>query len=129
MSNFRHSEAALLKRPIRPGVAALIGLIAAAICLLLFASDVSLILEIDIGGLVISFVLCGVGAGIGFTLLYRAIPRRPPETLFGRSRGVMIEPGTEIRAESQERAPAAATSAIASGIKQPSKTKSKHLFA
>src|SRR6478752_7100366 len=120
MSNLRHSEATLLKRPIRPGVAALIGLMAAAICVLLFASDVSLISEIDIGGLVISFVLCGVGAGIGFTLLYRAIPGRPPETLFGRSGGVMIEARTEIRAGSQERAPAAATSAIASGTKQSS---------
>ena len=80
---------ALWKAPVGPAVTALLGLILTAVFLLVFASDLLLILEINIDDLIASFIVCGLGAGLGFILLRRLFPQRGPISLFGDS-GVPI---------------------------------------
>jgi hypothetical protein len=90
MRNLKRYEKQPLRLPVNPGVVALVGLMAAVICFLAFAFDLQLILEIDINGLIVSFVLCGLGAGLGFFLFNRLFPGRPPMSLFGKT-GVRIQ--------------------------------------
>jgi hypothetical protein len=103
MRNVKHSEEALFKTPVATAIPALIGLIAAEVCALVFVFHMLETNSFDFGTLIVNFLLCGVGAGIGLLLLRRLFPRPSPETLFG-SDGVFI-PGTartEILAQTGE---------------------------
>jgi len=64
-------------------ITALIGLIVAAISLLVFVLDLLVTPEIAIGDLIVSFVVCGLGLTTGLTVLRRLLPRREPMSLFG----------------------------------------------
>jgi hypothetical protein len=83
MRNVRHFEAALFKTPVGAAIPALIGLIAAEVCLLVFFFHMLETNSFDFGALIVNFLACGVGAGIGLLLLRRLFPRSSPETLFG----------------------------------------------
>jgi hypothetical protein len=100
MPNPKQFETRLL-RPVRGGVVALIGVVGAGACLAVFTFDLQLISEIDINALLVSFVLCGLGAGLGFILLYRLLPERPPISLFGWT-GVRLQ--RQIRIETSVQA-------------------------
>lgn len=104
MRNVKRSRAALFKTPVGTAIAALIGLIAAASCLLVFALDLLVIVPIDIGALIVSFVVCGVGAAIGLILIRSLVPRREPQSLFAGPGGVFVQPTTrtEIPAQAGE---------------------------
>jgi hypothetical protein len=90
MGNAQQFETKLFKTPVPGGVVALIASLGAGVCLAVFAFDLQLISEIDINSLVASFVLCGLGAGLAFILLYRLFPPKPPISLF-EGAGVQIE--------------------------------------
>jgi hypothetical protein len=75
-----------------PGaIAAVIGLIAVVVSLLVFVFD--LLITPDIGALIASFVVCGMGLTTGFIVLRRLVPRREPISLFGGPDGIPV-PGT-----------------------------------
>jgi hypothetical protein len=90
MRNVKQSGKSLFRAPVRGGLAALLGLVGIGVCFSVFILDLQLISEIDINGLILSFVLCGLGAGLGIILLYRLFPGRPPVSLFGKI-GVQIQ--------------------------------------
>jgi len=102
-------EAALLKRPVGTVITGLIGLIVAAVSLLMFVLDLMVTLEVGISGLIVSFVVCGVGLTTGFFLLRSLVPRREPMSLFGGPGGVHVQPTTqaEVSAQTIESLPAA----------------------
>jgi len=108
MRDGEHSEAALLKRPVGTVMTAVIGLIVAGLSLLMFVLDLMVTLEVGISGLIVSFVVCGVGLTTGFFLLRSLVPRREPMSLFGGS-GVPVQPTTqaEVRAQTIESLPGA----------------------
>lgn len=101
MGKVQHYAIALWKVPIGPAITALLGLILAAVFLLFFASDLSLLLEINIDDLIASFIVCGLGAGLGFILLRRLFPQREPMSLFGGLSELSIQsmPQAETRAQ------------------------------
>lgn len=101
MRRVQHYAIALWKISVNPAVTALLGLILAAVFLLLFASDLSLILEDDINGLIVSFVLCGLGAGLGFIVLRRLFPGREPISLFDGSVDLSIQSTTRAKVRVQ----------------------------
>jgi hypothetical protein len=108
MRDGEHSEAALLKRPVGTVMTAVVGLIVAGLSLLMFVLDLMVTLEVGISGLIVSFVVCGVGLTTGFFLLRSLVPRREPMSLFGGS-GVPVQPTTqaEVRAQTIESLPGA----------------------
>src|ERR1044071_1621719 len=90
---------ALFKTAVGTAITALIGLIAVAVSLLVFV--LNLLVTPDVGALIVSFVVCGMGLTIGLMVLRRLAPRREPETLFGGSCGAIVECSmpTEIPAQ------------------------------
>jgi len=82
MRDGEHSETALLQRPVGTVMTAVIGLIVAAISLLVFVLDLLVTPEIAIADLIVSFVVCGLGLTTGLTVLRRLLPRREPMSLF-----------------------------------------------
>ena len=86
-----HSETALLKRPVGTVMTAVIGLIVAAVSLLVFVLDLWVTPEIGISDLIVSFVVCGLGLTTGFFLLRSLVPRRAPISLFGGAVGVPLQ--------------------------------------
>jgi hypothetical protein len=70
-------------------IAAVIGLILAAVSLLGFVFD--LLVTPEIGALIVSFVVCGMGLTTGFFLLRSLAPRREPISLFGGQDGVPVQ--------------------------------------
>lgn len=92
MRNGEHSEAALLKRPVGTVMIAVIGLIVAAISLLMFVLDLLVTSEIGINALIVSFVVCGVGLTTGFFLLRGLVPRREPISLFSGPSDLFVHP-------------------------------------
>jgi hypothetical protein len=65
-----------------------VGLTVATVSLLVFVLD--LLVTPEVGDLLTSFVVCGVGLTTGFIMLRRLFPRREPETLFAGSCGVIV---------------------------------------
>lgn len=106
MRDGEHSEAALLKRPVGTVITAVIGLFMTAFSLLVFVLDLLVTSEIGISGLIVSFVVCGVGLTTGFIVLRRLAPRSEPMSLFGGSGGVPVQPTTQaVRAQTIESLP------------------------
>jgi hypothetical protein len=83
-----HSETSRFKTRVGTVIAALIGLLAAVVSLFLFVFD--LLVTPEMGELIVSFVVCGMGLTTGFIMLRRLFPRREPETLFAGSCGVIV---------------------------------------
>ena len=83
MSEVKHSETALLRGPFGTAIAAVLGFLVAAISLLVFVFD--LLVAPEIGALIVSFVVCGIGLTTGFIVFRRMAPQREPETLFAGS--------------------------------------------
>lgn len=104
MRKVQHYAIALWKVPVGPAVTALLGLILTAVFLFVFASDLSLIFEDDINAMIVSFVLCGLGAGLGFILMRNLFPRRQPISLFDGPVDLSVQPTTqaEVRAQTVE---------------------------
>jgi hypothetical protein len=102
MRDGEHSEAALLKRPVGTVMTAVIGLVVAAFSLLVFVFD--LLVTPEIGALIVSFVVCGIGLTTGLIMLRRLVPRRDPISLFAGAVGVSIQPTmrAEVRAHTVE---------------------------
>jgi hypothetical protein len=101
-----------LKSRVGTVIAALTGLIAIAVSLLVFVFD--LLVTPEIGELIVSFVVCGMGLTTGLIVLRRLVPRREPVSLFAKSGGVLLPPAaspTETRAQTQERSPERAETA------------------
>jgi hypothetical protein len=73
----------LFRTPVGPAITALVGLAVVAACLLVFACDLLVITPLDFQALFVSFLICSLGAGIGFIVLRRLAPRREPISLFG----------------------------------------------
>ena len=113
--NVKHS-AVRFKTPARTASAALLGLIAAQICFLVFVLHMVGTSTRDFGALMVDFLVYGVGAGVGLLLLRRLVPRPAPETLFAGSVGVFVQPTTrsKIPAQTAECSPDGAK--IASGM-------------
>ena len=90
-----------IARPVKipAAIIALIGLILAAVSLLVFVFD--LLVTPEIGALMVSFVVCGLGLTTGLMLLQRIAPRSEPMSLFGGSDGVPV-PNTS---QAEARAP------------------------
>lgn len=80
---------------------AVIGLIVAAFSLLVFVFD--LLVTPEIGALIASFVVCGMGLTTGFTVLRRLVPRREPLSLFGGPSDLSVQatPQAETRAQGE----------------------------
>ena len=72
-------------------ITAVIGLLMAAFSLLIFVFDLLITPEVAISGLIVSFVVCGMGLATGFIVLRRLAPRREPISLFGGSGGVPVQ--------------------------------------
>jgi hypothetical protein len=85
-------EDALFKSPVGAVTTTVIGSVVAAVSLLVFVFD--LLVTPDVGALIVSFVVCGMGLTTGVIVLRRLAPRRPPETIFGGSCGVIV-PGAQ----------------------------------
>jgi hypothetical protein len=66
-----------------------IGLIVAAVSLLVFVLDLLVTPEVD--ALIVSFVVCGLGLTTGFFLLRSLVPRRDPISLFAGAVGVPLQ--------------------------------------
>lgn len=77
-------ESALFKAPVGAAITVVIGVIVVAVSLLVFVFD--LLVTPEIGALITSFVVCGMGLTAGFTVLRRLAPRREPMSLFGSDR-------------------------------------------
>lgn len=90
----------LIKTPVRSAITALIGLILAAASLLLFVFD--LLVTPDVGALIVSFVVCGMGLTVGLMVLRHLAPRREPETLFGGSCGPIGQGAMPIELPAQK---------------------------
>jgi hypothetical protein len=73
---------ALFKTAVGTAITALIGSIAVVVSLLVFVLNLLVTTEIGIGGLIISFVVCGVGLTTGLIVLRRLFPRREPISIF-----------------------------------------------
>jgi len=88
-------------------ITAVIGLFIAAFSLLMFVLDLLVTSEVAISGLIVSFVVCGMGLTTGFTVLRRLAPRREPMSLFGGSGGVRVQRAmrAEVRAQTIESLP------------------------
>jgi hypothetical protein len=80
-------------------IAALIGLILAAFSLLVFVFD--LLVTPEIGALIASFVVCGVGLTTGFMVLRRLVPRRETISLFGGSSHFSVQATPQAETSSQ----------------------------
>lgn len=91
MRDGEHSEAAWLKRPVGTVMTAVIGLIVAAVSLLVFVLNLLVTSEVGISGLIVFFVVCGLGLTTGFFLLRSLVPRRAPISLFGGPYGVPVQ--------------------------------------
>ncbi|HEY2171501.1 MAG TPA: hypothetical protein VGJ30_17885 [Candidatus Angelobacter sp.] len=78
-------------KPVRipAAIAAVIGLIVGAVSLLVFVFD--LLVTPEVGALIVSFVVCGMGLTGGFMVLRRLAPRREPMSLFGGPDGVPVQ--------------------------------------
>ena len=101
MRDGKHSEAALLKGPVETVMTALIGLIVAAFSLLVFVFDLLVTTEVGINGLIVSFVVCGVGLTTGLFLLRSLVPRREPISLFAGAVGLSVQPTTRAKVPAQ----------------------------
>jgi hypothetical protein len=79
----------------------------------LFVFD--LLVTPEMGELIVSFVVCGMGLMAGLTILRRLLPRREPETLFGGSCGLIAVPiaQPDIPAQTKGRSRNVATDAAA----------------
>jgi len=64
VSEVKHSETALLREPFGTSIAAVLGFLVAAISLLVFVFD--LLVTPEIGALIVSFVVCGIGLSLCF---------------------------------------------------------------
>ncbi|HEX3093263.1 MAG TPA: hypothetical protein VHW72_11605, partial [Candidatus Angelobacter sp.] len=107
MRDDEHSEAALLKRPVGKAITAVIGLIAVTVSLLVFVLNLLVTTEVGIGGLIVSFVVCGMGLTTGLIVLRRLFPRREPISLFAGAVGLSVQTTTraEVPAQAVERLP------------------------
>lgn len=96
---------ALFKTPVGSAITALIGLILAAVSLLVFVFD--LLVTPEMGALIVSFVVCGLGLTTGLMVLRRLAPRREPMSLFGGPDGVPLQAvmRTEVPAQRREECP------------------------
>lgn len=83
------SGPALFTIRVGTAIAAVIGLILAAFSLLVFVFD--LLVTPEIGALIASFLICGMGLTTGFMVLRRLVPRREPVSLFGGPSGVIVQ--------------------------------------
>jgi hypothetical protein len=102
--NVKLSETALFKTPIGSAITALIGLIVAAVSLLLFVLDLLVTPEIGINALIVSFVVCGMGLTTGLMVLRNLAHRREPMSLFGGRDVVPVPPAmpTEVSTQRAE---------------------------
>jgi hypothetical protein len=92
MLEVKQPEAVLFKTPVATAITAVIGLIVAAASLLLFVLD--LLVTPEVGALIVSFVVCGVGLTTGLIVLRRLAPRREAISLSLDSGCVYIQPAT-----------------------------------
>jgi hypothetical protein len=83
-----------LKTPIKKAIAAIIGLVVGVISLLLFVFDLLVAPEVD--ALIVSFMVCGMGLTTGLILLRSLIPRSEPQSLFGASGGIPVQPMARV---------------------------------
>jgi hypothetical protein len=97
-------EPTLIKTPVGSAITAVIGLIVAAISLLLFVLDLLVTPEIGINALIVSFVVCGMGLTTGLMVLRSLAHRREPMSLFGGPDGVPFQGAmpTEVPAQRNE---------------------------
>lgn len=104
MRDGKHSETSLLKTPVGTAITAVIGLLAAAISLLVFVLDLLATPEIGINSLIVSFVVCGMGLTTGLIVLRRLFPRWEPISLFARLDGVPVQDAmpTEVSTQRAE---------------------------
>jgi len=102
---------ALFKTAVGKAITAVIGSIAVAVSLLVFVLNLLVTTEIGIGGLIVSFVVCGVGLTTGLIVLRRLFPRREPISLFAGAVGLSVQ--TTTRAE----VPAQAVGCLPDGLK------------
>lgn len=108
-------------------ITAVIGLFIAAFSLLLFVLDLLATSEIAISGLIVSFVVCGMGLTTGFIVLRRLAPRREPISLSLDSGCVSIQPVTraDIAAQTADCSPHGVKAAISvPGVREADLTKS-----
>ena len=92
----------LINTPVGSAITAVIGLILAAVSLLVFVFD--LLVTPEIGALIVSFVVCGMGLTTGLMVLRRLARRREPMSLFGVPDGVPFQGAmpTEVPAQRNE---------------------------
>jgi hypothetical protein len=83
---------------------ALVGLLLAAACTVLFVLHVAERWRIDADTVIFLFFAGGVLAGVGLFFVYRLVPRRVQSSLFGDSNGVSFQPAAlaEIHAKPAE---------------------------
>jgi hypothetical protein len=111
MRDGEHSETALLKRPVGTVITALIGLIAVAVSLLVFVLNLLVTTEVGIGGLIVSFVVCGMGLTTGLIVLRRLFPRRELVSLFAGPIGLSAQ------TTSRAKVPVQTVECLADGLK------------
>jgi hypothetical protein len=93
MTNREQSDMAKPVSTVGKIAAALIGILVAGFCLLVFIFRLSgRILMLDSDLVFFYFVACGAVAGIGLLFVYRLLPRHKPSSLVEQSGGVAIEP-------------------------------------
>jgi len=109
-----HSEVSVGKTRAKVGPA-FIGLLAAAVCLIVFVSCVKGSVAVAFDILFFYFLVCVVGAGIGLIFVYRLIPQRGPILLSLDSGGVPIQPMTraEISVQTEGHSRNSANAAVA----------------
>jgi hypothetical protein len=92
---------ALFKTAVGTAITALIGSIAVVVSLLVFVLNLLVTTEIGIGGLIVSFVVCGMGLTTGLIVLRRLFPRREPISLFAGAVGLSVETTTRAEVQAQ----------------------------
>ncbi|HSK42611.1 MAG TPA: hypothetical protein VLA83_01850 [Candidatus Binatia bacterium] len=95
-------ESALFKPPVGAAITAVIGLIVAVLSLSVFVFD--LLVTPEIGALITSFVVWGMGLTLGFLMLRRLARRREPLSLFAGSSSLPagLTPRPEARAHLEQ---------------------------
>ena len=104
-------EPALFNIRVGTAITAVVGLVLAAVSLMVFVFD--LLVTPEMGALIVSFVVCGLGLTTGLMLLRRLAPRREPMSLFGGSDGMHVQGAmpTELPAQRNECPPESIKSA------------------
>jgi hypothetical protein len=108
----RQPGTSLVKPPVGTAITAVVGLIVAALSLVVFVFD--LLVTPEFGALIISFVVCGIGLTTGLTLLRHLAPPREPISLFAAPACVSAEPAPQnkMRAQAEELSPNCSQAAI-----------------